>query len=153
MSWRSLQIIVSPRGFLHENLPIFDGLSKFVMSWIDFFESYFDSSKEFSQFQVQCGWVAEHCRSWSLWKLGLYLDSSWQIQGHPSGKGRMQPFVQLSIMFWLYNALQYRSSMSSNFLVFHTLGSISSRPAAFLFLIFRRVLLAQTVLVWWFVNS
>ena len=34
-------------------------------------------------------------------------------------------------------ALQCRSSMSSNFLVFHTSGGISSSPVAFLFLIFR----------------
>ena len=52
------------------------------------------------------------------------------------GKGRMQPFVHLSMLFWLYTALQYLSSMSSNFFVFHTSGGISSRPAAFLFLIF-----------------
>ncbi len=48
----------------------------------------------------------------------------------------MQLFVLLSIVFWLYTALQYRSSMSSNFLVFHTFGGISSRPTVFLFLIF-----------------
>ena len=36
----------------------------------------------------------------------------------------------------MYMALQYWSSMSSNFLVFHTSGGISSSPAAFLFLIF-----------------
>ena len=33
-------------------------------------------------------------------------------------------------------ALQYQSSMSLNFLVFHTSAGISSRPTAFLFLIF-----------------
>ena len=33
------------------------------------------------------------------------------------GKGRMHPFVDLSIGFWLYTALQYRSSMSSNSLI------------------------------------
>ena len=47
----------------------------------------------------------------------------------------MHPFVHLSIVFWLYMALQYWSSMS-NFLVFHTSGGISSSPAAFLFLSF-----------------
>ena len=47
------------------------------------------------------------------------------------GKGRMHPFVHLSIVFWFYTALQSRSSMSSNFLVFHT-------SATFLFLIFLR---------------
>ena len=52
------------------------------------------------------------------------------------GKRRMQPYVNLSIVFCLYTALQYRSSMSLNFLVFHTLGGISSRPATSLFLIF-----------------
>ena len=52
------------------------------------------------------------------------------------GNGRMQPFIPLSIGFWLYTVLQCRSSMSSNFLVFHTSGGISSIPAAFLFLIF-----------------
>ena len=50
----------------------------------------------------------------------------------------MHPFVHLSIGFWLYTALQCRSSMSSNCLVFHTSGGISSSPAAFLFLIFLR---------------
>ena len=48
----------------------------------------------------------------------------------------MHPFIHLSIGFWLYTALQCRSSMSSNCLVFHTSGGISSIPAAFLFLIF-----------------
>ena len=38
----------------------------------------------------------------------------------------------------MYTALQWRSSMSSNCLVFHTSGGISSSPAAFLFLIFLR---------------
>ena len=54
------------------------------------------------------------------------------------GKGRMHPFIHLSIGFWLYTALQCRSSMSSNCLVFHTSGEISSSPAVFLFLIFLR---------------
>ena len=49
------------------------------------------------------------------------------------GKGRMHPFIHLSIGFWLYMALQCQSSMSSNFLIFHTLGGISLNPAAFLF--------------------
>ena len=48
----------------------------------------------------------------------------------------MHPFVHLSIVFWLYKALQCRKSMSSNSLIFHTSGGISSSPAAFLFLIF-----------------
>ena len=51
-------------------------------------------------------------------------------------KGRVLLFIRLSIMFWLYTALQYRSSWSSNFFVFHTSGCISSRPACFLVLIF-----------------
>ena len=77
VKWRSLQRVVAPQGFLQEHLPVFDGLSKFVMLWIDFSKSHFGPSKEFSQFQVQCGWVAEHCRSWLLWKKELYLVSSW----------------------------------------------------------------------------
>ena len=36
----------------------------------------------------------------------------------------MHPFSHLSIWFWLYTALQCRSSMSSNCLVFHTSGGI-----------------------------
>ena len=48
----------------------------------------------------------------------------------------MQSFIHLSIRFRLYTVLQCQSSMSSNFLVFHTSGGISSSPAAFLFLIF-----------------
>ena len=51
-------------------------------------------------------------------------------------KGRMHLFVHLSIVFWLHTALHYRSSMSSNSLVFHTSGGISSSPSAFLFKIF-----------------
>ena len=47
----------------------------------------------------------------------------------------MHFFVHLSIVSWLYMALQCRSSMSSNYLVFHT-SEASSSPAAFLFLIF-----------------
>ena len=54
------------------------------------------------------------------------------------GKGSMHPFIHLSIGFWLYTALQCRSSISSNCLVFHTSGGISSSHAAFLFLIFLR---------------
>ena len=52
------------------------------------------------------------------------------------GKGRMHPFVPPSIVFWLHMALQCQSSMLSNFLVFHTSGSISSSTTAFLFIIF-----------------
>ena len=48
----------------------------------------------------------------------------------------MHPFVHLSIVFWLYMALQCQSSMSLNSLVSHTSGGISSSPAAYLFLIF-----------------
>ena len=48
----------------------------------------------------------------------------------------MHPFVHLSIVYWLYKAWQCWSSMSLNSLVFHTSGSISASPAAFLFLIF-----------------
>ena len=48
----------------------------------------------------------------------------------------MHPFVHLPIVFWLYTALQCRSSMLSNCLVFLTSGGISSSPAAFLFSIF-----------------
>ena len=40
-------------------------------------------------------------------------------------------------------ALQCRSSMSSNCLVFHTSGGISSSPAAFLFLIFLKLKLSS----------
>ena len=48
----------------------------------------------------------------------------------------MHPFVHLSIVFWLYMALQCQSSMSLNSLVFHTSGGISSSPATYSFLIF-----------------
>ena len=49
----------------------------------------------------------------------------------------MYPFIHLSIRFRLFTVLQCLSSMSSNFLAFHTSGGISSSPAVFLFLIFR----------------
>ena len=53
-------------------------------------------------------------------------------------KGRVHLFIHLSIGFWLYTTLQCWNSMSSNHLVFHTSGGISSSPATFLFLIFLR---------------
>ena len=56
----------------------------------------------------------------------------------------MHHFIHLSIGFWLYTALQCRSSMSSNCLVCHTSGGIPSSPAAFLFLIFLRTELSSS---------
>ena len=50
-------------------------------------------------------------------------------------KGRKQPFVYFSIMFYSYSAF-HKQSMLSNFLVFHTLGGILSKLAAFFLLIF-----------------
>ena len=44
--------------------------------------------------------------------------------------------VCLFIVFCLYTALYNRRNISSNFLVFHTSGCISSRSAAFLFLFY-----------------
>ena len=49
-------------------------------------------------------------------------------------KGRTKLFVHPSIVFRLYTALKYRSSRSSNFLVFYTSVGILSKPVAFLFL-------------------
>ena len=44
---------------------------------------------------------------------GLRLGNSWQLWGDFSwGKGRMQPFVHLSIVFWLYMTLQYGNLLS-----------------------------------------
>ena len=64
----------------------------------------------------------------------LYLGSSCLFRGHTFwGKGRMHLFVHLSIEFWL---LQCRSNISSNSLVFHTSGCVSSSPAVFLVFIF-----------------
>ena len=48
----------------------------------------------------------------------------------------MQPFVHLSIVFWLNMALLYWRSMLLNFFVFHTSRGISSRLSTLLFLIF-----------------
>ena len=47
------------------------------------------------------------------------------------GKGRMHPFIHLSIGFWLYTALHCWSSMSSNYLVFHTSGGNFLQPYSF----------------------
>ena len=55
-------------------------------------------------------------------------------------KRRIQPFVHLSIVFWLYTVLQNQSSSSLNFLVFHTSGGILLKLAAFLFFWFLFVL-------------
>ena len=64
----------------------------------------------------------------------MRLSKSWV---HLSwGKGGYSPFFHLSIVFWLYTALQYESCRSSNFIVFHSFGGISSSPVAFMFLIF-----------------
>ena len=48
----------------------------------------------------------------------------------------IQPFVHSSIVFCLYAVLHNRRSIPSNVLVFHISVSVSSRPAAFLLLIF-----------------
>ena len=48
----------------------------------------------------------------------------------------MKPFVHFSLVFCLYIALHNQRSTSSNFLVFHISGGISSGPAAFLLLFF-----------------
>ena len=45
-------------------------------------------------------------------------------------KRRMPSFVNFSVVFWLFAALDNRRSMPLNFF-FHTPGSISSRPAGF----------------------
>ena len=66
------------------------------------------------------------------------------------GKGWMHPFVYLSILFWLYTALHCRSSMSSNSLVLHKFGGISSSPAAFLFF---KILLSTESSSSWFVRN
>ena len=58
------------------------------------------------------------------------------MRGWFFGKGRIHPFVHMSIEFWLWTVLQYWSSMSSNSLAFHNSGGISSSPPAFLFSIF-----------------
>ena len=57
----------------------------------------------------------------------------------------MHPLVHLSIVFWLCTALQCWGRMSSNCLVFHTSGGISSSPAAFIFLIFLSTELSSCV--------
>ena len=63
----------------------------------------------------------------------LNLGSSRLFQSHSSwGKEGCSP---LSISL-LYSGYIQHCSMSSNFLVFHTSGGISSKPAAFIFLIF-----------------
>ena len=54
------------------------------------------------------------------------------------GKREDASIFHLSIVFWLYTALQCRGRMPSNSLVFHTSGSISSSSVAFMFLIFLR---------------
>ena len=51
-------------------------------------------------------------------------------------KGTMHPFVHLSVVFWLYTALQCGSSISSNSLVFHTSGWYFIKPCWFPILIF-----------------
>ena len=79
----------------------------------------------------------------------LYLGCSWLYRGHPFlGKGRMESFAHLSILFLLDMALQFRSSMSSDSLVFHTSGGISSSLAAFLFLIFLCTKLSYSCINW-----
>ena len=65
--WRSQQIILLPVGFLHIHLQEFNGSSKFVTLWIYSYGSHFGSSKVCSQFWVLCGYVVEHCISWTLW--------------------------------------------------------------------------------------
>ena len=122
--WRNLQIRVSPRGFLHELLLRFDGLSESVMLWICFSENHFDS-KNFLNFWFN---TVELQSIINLSRHGSKGYATVEVLAIPMapflGKGWMQLFVHLSIVLWLYMALRYWSSKSSNFLVFHTSGGI-----------------------------
>ena len=57
----------------------------------------------------------------------------------------MHPFVYLSI--WLYTALKCRSSISSNSMLFHTSGGISSGFTAFLYVIFHSTELSTSCVI------
>ena len=63
MPWRSRQIIVLPRGFLHEHLLVFNGYSRIVMSWIDFSESLFGCL-----LLSICLLCSGYIRRYSLWR-------------------------------------------------------------------------------------
>ena len=68
--WRNLQIRVLSRGSLHE-------------LWTSF--SDFDSSKEFSQILVRCGWVAEHDKPYPEVRViprQLFCPVSWGCRIH-----------------------------------------------------------------------
>ena len=120
--WRNRQIILLPQGFLHNFknstiVKIYDVVDQFLRKPFWFFRSIFSILGSMDVKVMARSFLAN-------------LRSSFLV------KGRMHPFVHLSIVFWLYTALQCRSSMSSNCLDFHASWDISSSPAAFLFLIF-----------------
>ena len=134
MPWQSQQIIMLPLGFLHIHLQEFvkvcDVMDLFLRKPFWLFLRIFSI--------LGSMWL----RSRALYILATMnvSDIPWLFLANPRspflGKVRMLSFVHLFIVFWLYMALQYQSSMLLNSLVFHTSGGISSSPAAFLFLIF-----------------
>ena len=91
------------------------------------------SSKVISQFSVLYGSVVEHWRSWPQW-CKCYTSV---VLGYSEvtllRKKEDTSLVHLPIVFWLYTALQCRSSMPSNCRVFYISGGITSSHAAFLF--------------------
>ena len=136
-SWLSQQMVLLPLGFfvrtpsrIRRRVKICDVMDLFLQKPFWFFQSMFSILGSI--------WLCSRA---------LYILTATDVRVIPQkflanlrlpflGKGRMHPFVHLSIGFWLYTALQCQSSMSSNCLVFYTSGGISSSPTAFLFLIF-----------------
>ena len=103
------------------------------MLWIDFSESHFGSSKVSSQFWVLCGRLVNlgrcGCKGYTSVVLG-YSEATLLKEGEDAS------FCPSAHCVWLYPALQCRSSMPSNSVVFHTSRGISSSPAAFLNLLY-----------------
>ena len=122
MPWRSLQIIVPVQGFfawahkIWRIVKISDLVDWFLRKTFWFFQRIFSISG-FMRLSSGALYI------WAVMEERVILRQFLAIPRSPFlGKGRMHPFFHLSIVFWLYTALQYQSSLSSNFLVFHTSG-------------------------------
>ena len=134
MSWRNLQIIVSPRGSCKNSFKDSTDCQNLSCCGSVFPKTILILPKNFLNFGFD---VVEKQRMIKLWGYGSE-DYTSVVLGNSEvtflGERADTAFCPHVYCVLLYTALQYWNSPSSNFLVFH--GGISSRPTAFLFFIF-----------------
>ena len=128
----NLRISVSPRCFfLQETLLWFDRLSESGMLRITCSKNHFDSFKKFSQFLIR--YVINMSRYGSKGYTSVVLGNSEVTLLEERKDAALCPSLYCFLVIY---GVAVSEQQVIEFFVFHTSGDISSRPAAFLFLIF-----------------